>query len=84
MDNELFNGLLLVDLKKSGRSQKTNFRGTLSEALPVSVGVPQGKYPRASVFVINIIDLPIQLPQDVNYVCRKYNYSCSRAVYYFR
>ena len=81
MDDELFNGLLLVDLKKtfdlvdhdtelnklsihdcshsiivwfrsylSGRSQKTNFRGTLSEALPVSVGVPQGKYPRASVF----------------------------------
>ena len=26
----------------SGRSQKTQFRGTLSEALPVSVGVPQG------------------------------------------
>ena len=26
----------------SGRSQKTQFRNTLSEALPVSVGVPQG------------------------------------------
>ena len=27
---------------QSGRSQKTQFRGTLSEALPVSVDVPQG------------------------------------------
>ena len=50
---------------QSERSQKTQFRGILSEALPVSVGVPQ--YLRTFFFVIiHINDLPLELPSGVN------------------
>ena len=51
---------------QSGRSQKTQFWGTLSEALPVSVGVPQRSISGPLFVIIHINDLPLELPSGVH------------------
>ena len=48
----------------SGRSQKTQFRGTLTEALPVSVS--QGNILGPLFFIIRISDSPLDRPSGVN------------------
>lgn len=50
----------------SGRSQKTQFRGILSEALPVSVVVPQRSILGPLFVIIHINDLLLELPLGVN------------------
>ena len=50
----------------SGSSQKTQFRGTLSEALPVSVGILQGGILGPLFSIIHINHLSLRLPSGVN------------------
>ena len=48
------------------RSQETQFKGILSEASPVSEGVPQDSIQGPLFFIIHINDLPLELPSGVN------------------
>ena len=54
----------LLSLLLSGRSQKTQFRGTLTEALPVSVS--QGNILGPLFFIIRISDSRLDRPSGVN------------------
>ena len=51
---------------QSERSQKTQFRGTVSEALPVSVDVPQVSILGPRFVIIHINDLLLERPLGVN------------------
>lgn len=51
---------------QSERSQKTQFRGTVSEALPVSVDVPQVSILGPLFVIIHINDLLLERPLGVN------------------
>ena len=55
----------LVSLLSIRAFPKNQFRGTLSEALPVSVGVPPGSILGPLFFIIHINDLPLALHSDV-------------------